>query len=120
LAGLSVGIADFLDALVNANIGTDACYDFFNHTPTGQALLNTLAYFYTILDDRLDTPEAIRTVTQTDVRAAYAALSGQTLRGQSDPTLAIVRCIWQCVTNRPDLHEHKANTLLLFGANWMV
>jgi len=120
LAGLSVGIANFLDALATANIETDACYDFFNHTPTGQALLNTLAYFYTILDDRLDTPAAIRTVTQADVQAAYAALSGQTLLGQSDPTLAIVRCIWQCVTNRPDLHEHKANTLLLFGANWMV
>lgn len=120
LAGLPAGIAAFLTALAESGIGLDDCYAFFNQTPTGQAILDTLAYFHRILDDRLDTPVSIRTVTQADVRAAYAALSGTELTGQSDPTLAVVRCIWQCVTNRPDLHEHKANTLLLFGANWMV
>ncbi len=120
LAGLSEGIAAFLTALATEGITPQAYHDFFNNDQTGQSILNTLAYFHMILDDSLETPAPIRTVSQADIRTAYQALSGTELTGQSDPILAIVRCIWQCVNTRPDLHAHKANTLLLFGANWMI
>lgn len=120
LAGLRDGVADFLLQAKEAGISKKRTYRFFNTHSSGKAMLDTLAYFATMLDDDLVVPSEIRSVTESDIKWAYHQLSGRRLRSQTDAQLRLARLVWWHMHTQKAPEQAKARALLLFGANWMV
>lgn len=120
LSGFQAGIEHFFDAMSSKNIGQSTIESFFNSTHEGRSILATLAYYADMLDDALPTPTTLRTVSSQDIQNAYRRLSGKIYQPKLDSQLRLARSVWQHVTNTPELEPHKAQTLMLFGANWMV
>ncbi|MFT5170329.1 MAG: hypothetical protein ACI9BD_000096 [Candidatus Marinamargulisbacteria bacterium] len=120
LAGFNDGIVHFFEALKKDGISISKCQHFFTTTSEGTAMLKTLAFFAETLDDNLVPMPDIRTVTQRHIKEAYLKLSGRSLSINPDSDLRLVRQIWAHVSKHPNLSHYNAQTLMLFGANWMV
>lgn len=116
LAGLKEGV----DAFLNACEDRMACQHFFTQTEIGQAILETLRFYAQMLDDTIPTASELRQVSQGDILAAYQALSGQPLNVEGDRLLHLVRQFWGQTSRDKNFSEHNAQTLMLFGANWMI
>jgi hypothetical protein len=120
LCGVLNGLLQFFNQMDDQGIPRSDCHRLFNGTAWGQSMRHTLAYFARILDDELGTDSAIRSVSQRDILTVYEQLSGTPLTVTPDPHLKLSRQVWQYVSTHPELSEYKAQTLILFGANWMV
>jgi hypothetical protein len=120
LCGVLNGLSQFFNQMDNQGIPRSDCHRLFNGTAWGQSMLHTLAYFANILDDELGTDSAIRSVSQRDILTVYEQLSGTPLTVTPDRHLKLSRQVWQYVSTHPELSEYNAQTLILFGANWMV
>ncbi len=116
LAGLREGIDTFLSSLDDVS----RAHQFFNQTSAGRSILETLAFFAEMLDDDLPSSTAIRTVSHQDIISAYQSLSGRALTVRPDKTLRLVRQFWAFASKNERFSEQNPQTLMLFGANWMI
>lgn len=120
LSGFNKGLDTFLKEMARHHISEKQYQDFFNHTPLGHAFLDTILYFINHLDDDLETPSDIRTITSQELAHSYTTLSGKKPTLQQDPHLRLARLLWNHASNRDDKDELLPVTMLIFGANWMI
>ncbi len=127
VAGLPEGLTLFLSRCKASGISKKNIHAFFNHTPLGQGILKTLAFYAAHLDDVLDDPLKLRLVSSQTLSDCYFSLSGKRLKVSQDPHLRLSRLVWQhaeFLNRRHGLVDKNQDlrpiAMLLFGANWMI